>query len=191
MPDYPPATPALHVTEPSLAVQSSGGMPTVVEDDKKDVPWNVEEEITYEQVKRWSEDTESGVILIDVREAPDFESGHILNSKNLPLSIFEQALSKDQGPFEGALLVHDRCAMRPTSPNLGCVILAVDFMRTYGFPKPGIEEKIVLYCRSGRRSTIAADLASGAGFSRVRNYKGSWLEYEAKSGVQAGAAKSA
>ncbi|KDE09435.1 hypothetical protein MVLG_00338 [Microbotryum lychnidis-dioicae p1A1 Lamole] len=153
MPDYPPA----------LAVQSSGGMPTVVEDDKKDVPWNVEEEITYEQVKRWSEDTESGVILIDVREAPDFESGHILNSKNLPLSIFEQALSKDQ----------------------------VDFMRTYGFPKPGIEEKIVLYCRSGRRSTIAADLASGAGFSRVRNYTGSWLEYEAKSGVQAGAAKSA
>ncbi|SCV71572.1 BQ2448_3160 [Microbotryum intermedium] len=137
-------------------------MPFSLENDTKDMVWNLEEEITYEQVKGWSEDPESGIMIIDVREALDFETGHIPNSKNLPLTIFEQSLSKDQ----------------------------VDFVRTYGFPRPGLEDKIVLYCRSGRRSTIAADLARGAGFSRVRNYKGSWLEYEAKSGAQAGAAKS-
>lgn len=41
------------------------------------------------------------------------------------------------------------------------------------------EEEIVLICRSGRRSAVAAELLAGMGFRRVMNMVGGMLAYTA------------
>lgn len=49
-----------------------------------------------------------------------------------------------------------------------------------GFKKFGKDDEVIFYCRSGRRSGLAFDLARQLGYSGARNYSGSWLDYEAK-----------
>ena len=41
------------------------------------------------------------------------------------------------------------------------------------------DKQVVLYCRSGRRTTIAADTLRRAGFSDLAHLEGDWLEWEA------------
>lgn len=41
------------------------------------------------------------------------------------------------------------------------------------------DTEIVFYCRSGRRSAIACEMAEGLGFRKVANYEGSWLDWTA------------
>lgn len=74
--------------------------------------------------------------------------GSIPSAVNIPLSNFEKALSLDGG----------------------------DFQKTYGFRKPQQNQKIIVYCKAGKRSGTALGLAKGQGFSNVRNYAGSWLD---------------
>ncbi|KAJ3411564.1 hypothetical protein HDV05_002033 [Chytridiales sp. JEL 0842] len=54
------------------------------------------------------------------------------------------------------------------------------FEKLYKFPLPGLDDNIVFYCRSGKRSTVATELARKLGYTRVRNYVGSWLEWSDK-----------
>ena len=42
------------------------------------------------------------------------------------------------------------------------------------------DKEVVLYCRSGRRTAIAAQALSGAGFSKLRHLEGDWLAWEAE-----------
>jgi len=42
------------------------------------------------------------------------------------------------------------------------------------------DKEVVLYCRSGRRSAIAAETLRGAGFSKLRHLEGDWLAWEAE-----------
>ncbi len=37
---------------------------------------------------------------------------------------------------------------------------------------------MIFYCRSGKRSAAAAELAGERGYKSVRNYKGSWLGWQ-------------
>lgn len=73
-----------------------------------------------------------------------------------------------------------------------------DFLRAYAFRKPSKQQPIILYCRSGKRSETALDLAKKRGYSKyvsasltcthivepignsARNYQGSWLDWSAK-----------
>ncbi|XP_071055440.1 rhodanese domain-containing protein CG4456-like isoform X2 [Onthophagus taurus] len=41
-----------------------------------------------------------------------------------------------------------------------------------------LETPIVFTCRSGRRAGLAQEIAWKLGFKNVKNYKGSWLEWE-------------
>ncbi|MBW0541860.1 hypothetical protein O181_081575 [Austropuccinia psidii MF-1] len=89
------------------------------------------------------------VLLIDVREEPEVIQGNIPSSVNLPLSNFEKLLE-----------------LHPD-----------DFTKTTGFFKPNLNQKLILYCRSGVRSSKALEIAKLKGYKNVRNFKGSWLDW--------------
>lgn len=39
------------------------------------------------------------------------------------------------------------------------------------------QKRVVVYCRSGKRSMVGAELLEGAGFKNVTSMDGGWLEY--------------
>jgi rhodanese-related sulfurtransferase len=55
-----------------------------------------------------------------------------------------------------------------------------EFKNTYGFEKPSYNDRIVVYCRSGKRSEMAQTILQGRGYSNVLNYSGSALDWHGK-----------
>jgi len=108
--------------------------------------------VTYEQVKPLAYQPTDDVLIVDVREPDEVIQGNIPSSVNLPLSTFSQALD-----------------MHPD-----------DFRKIHGFGKPSTQQAMIFYCRSGKRSATAVDLATKKGFKNTRNYEGSWLDWSAK-----------
>lgn len=51
-----------------------------------------------------------------------------------------------------------------------------------GFQKPPVGDEVVFYCKAGVRSSSAAALAQQAGYERVGEYRGSWLEWVKEGG---------
>lgn len=112
--------------------------------------------------------------MIDVRERDEVLQGMIPSAVNLPLSGLSGALHLDGEKFK----------------------------ETYGFQKPGLDQEIVFYCRSGMRSSSASDVARRNGYKKyissptfgqpvlipcppsILNYKGSWLDWKAREGGQ-------
>ncbi|KAI8453563.1 Rhodanese-like domain-containing protein, partial [Phakopsora pachyrhizi] len=84
---------------------------------------------------------------LDVREQDEVIQGNIPSSVNLPLSNYEKSLD-----------LHDD-----------------DFKSLNSFKKPVKDQKIVVYCRSGKRSQTAVEIGRLKGFKRMRSYKGSWV----------------
>ena len=95
--------------------------------------------------------------------------------------------------------------MIPSAVNLPLSILpeslntpAEFFQEKYGFPKPLKIQEITFYCRSGKRSASACDIAKRNGYTKyvaflylmwlvmtfrsLYNYEGSWLEWVSKEG---------
>ena len=68
-------------------------------------------------------------MILDVRELAEIQQGNIPSSLPLPLSLLEDSLKLDPLGWESKL----------------------------GFRKPGRDQPIVLYCRSGKRSQSAMD----------------------------------
>jgi rhodanese-related sulfurtransferase len=52
-----------------------------------------------------------------------------------------------------------------------------EFESTYGFRKPGVEDPLVFYCRSGKRSGLAASIAEKLGYKEIYDYSGSWIDW--------------
>ena len=110
--------------------------------------------------------------MIDVREPDEVLQGSIPSSVNLPLTVLPTALG-----------------MPP-----------VEFKEKFGFEKPRKDQEVTFYCRSGKRSTTASDVAKRNGYTRyvlitfcawvvscssmlsVLNYKGSWLDWVEREG---------
>ncbi|KDR84762.1 hypothetical protein GALMADRAFT_52340, partial [Galerina marginata CBS 339.88] len=90
--------------------------------------------------------------IIDVREPDEVIQGMIPSAVNLPLSVLGGALQDNANVF----------------------------LEKYGFQKPLPEQEVIFYCRSGMRSSTATDVAKRNGYTNMRNYKGSWLEWTAK-----------
>lgn len=90
----------------------------------------------------------------------------------------------------------------PSSVNLPLSVLANSlnlnpqaFHSQHGFEKPGKAQEVVFYCRSGKRSASACDIARRNGYEKwvflsfdmflhtnkclhsVLNYEGSWLDW--------------
>ncbi|KAI0314989.1 Rhodanese-like protein [Amylostereum chailletii] len=118
---------------------------------KKD--WNTPI-LTYEEVKKRSEQPSDNAYLIDVREPDEVIQGSIPSSVNLPLTILSGSLNMPAELFE----------------------------KKFGWNKPQPEQEIVFYCRSGKRSASAGDIARRNGYQNVLNYEGSWLDWVSKEG---------
>jgi len=89
-----------------------------------------------------------------VREPGEFAAGAIPSAVNIPLASQPDAL----------------------------FLPADEFEERFGFAKPDVDEhEVVFYCKAGVRSAAAARLAGQAGYARVGEYKGSWLDWEKRS----------
>ncbi|EJD04041.1 endoplasmic reticulum protein [Fomitiporia mediterranea MF3/22] len=108
--------------------------------------------LSYEQVKPRTEQPSPNAYLIDVREPDEVILGSIPSSVNVPLTGFAESLH-----------------LNP-----------VAFKEKFGFEKPKRNQEIVFYCRSGKRSATAADMAKKHGYTKVFNYEGSWLDWTAR-----------
>ncbi|EAT42597.1 AAEL005890-PA [Aedes aegypti] len=96
------------------------------------------------------------VLLIDVRRPDELAgTGTIPTSINIPLDIVEEELKLAPKQFESK----------------------------YGRPKPAYDSPIIFSCRSGIRAGNAAYIADTLGFTNVKNYVGSWLDYAEKNGL--------
>ncbi|CUA77474.1 hypothetical protein RSOLAG22IIIB_02489 [Rhizoctonia solani] len=115
-------------------------------------------EVTYEELKPRTEQPEADAYLIDVRELDEIAQGSIPSSVPLPLSVFAEALRAPED----------------------------EFRNKHGFKKPTVNQEIIVYCRSGKRSATAADIANKYGYTNVKNYSGSWLDWSKREGENRG-----
>lgn len=111
---------------------------------------------TFAEIQSLTQSPSPHRILIDVRELNELkDSGRIPTALNLPLK---------------------------TSPDF-MFLDAEEFEDRFGRPRPGNEDEVIFYCRSGVRSKAAAELAKQAGFgATVSEFPGSWLEWEKNGG---------
>ncbi|KAG0256049.1 hypothetical protein BG011_004770 [Mortierella polycephala] len=110
------------------------------------------EVVTFEEIDTLVQKKDKDVILIDVREANEVAQGVIPTSRHVPLGNIQEALSLPDKEFEAR----------------------------FGFKKFNKDDEVIFYCRSGKRSGMAFDMAKQLGYNGARNYSGSWLDYEAK-----------
>ncbi|KAF2262165.1 Rhodanese-like protein, partial [Lojkania enalia] len=93
-------------------------------------------------------------ILIDVREPSEYLESAIPTALNIPITSHPDAL----------LLPPD------------------EFQDRFGFEKPPVTKEVVFYCKAGVRSRAAGVLARQAGYERVGEYRGSFLEWVDRGG---------
>ncbi|KAI0670112.1 Rhodanese-like protein [Trametes maxima] len=115
--------------------------------------------ITYEELKPKTLQPSANKYLIDVREPDEVLQGSIPSAVNLPLSVLPSALH--------------------LSP--------AEFKEKFGFEKPRHDQEVTFYCRSGKRSTTASDVAKRNGYTNILNYTGSWLDWTEREGKKAAA----
>lgn len=58
-----------------------------------------------------------------------------------------------------------------------------EFEDQFGFAKPPVSREVVFYCKAGVRSSAAAAIARHAGYEKVGEYRGSWLDWKRKGGI--------
>ncbi|CDR88797.1 uncharacterized protein SPSC_05629 [Sporisorium scitamineum] len=115
----------------------------------KDTAWQSKGVVKYSELKPETESPSGEITIIDVREPDEVAQGIIPSAVNVPLSQFQKAFSASGG----------------------------DFVRDFAFNRPGYDDKVVFYCRSGKRSQQALEYARKNGWWNVRNYEGSWLDW--------------
>ncbi|CCM02198.1 uncharacterized protein FIBRA_04278 [Fibroporia radiculosa] len=111
--------------------------------------------VSYEELKPLTLQPSPDKYLIDVREPDEVRLGSIPSAVNLPLSVLSGSLHLDP----------------------------VIFQERFGFQKPGRDQDIVFYCRSGKRAFTACDIAKRNGYTKLANYEGSWLDWTAREGT--------
>lgn len=111
--------------------------------------------VYYDEIKDLPNHPEK--LLIDVREPQELsETGKIPSSINIPLGDVVKALSV-------------------TSDD--------KFKTLYGKEKPENSSYIIFHCMGGKRSQMASESAVALGFTNVKNYKGSWLDWAEHEGL--------
>ncbi|CAO3564526.1 unnamed protein product [Mortierella alpina] len=111
------------------------------------------EEATFEEIEALTRQPNRKVPLIDVREPAEVALGIIPTAHPIPLASLQHAL---------------------------VALTEQEFERAYGFKRFGKDEEAIFYCRSGRRSRLAFHEARELGYSKVRHFPGSWIEWEAR-----------
>ncbi|KAF5984712.1 heat shock 67B2 [Fusarium coicis] len=111
---------------------------------------------SFEDIKNHVEKSDPGdVVLIDVREPVELlETGKIPGAINIPITSAAQSFHISEEDFEDM----------------------------YGFQRPAKNKELVFYCKAGVRARAAAQLAHYAGWDKIGDYAGSWLDWEAQKG---------
>jgi rhodanese-related sulfurtransferase len=102
-----------------------------------DTAWASKGAISYSELKKLTQAPPPDITLIDVREPDEVASGIIPSAVNVPLSRFAEAFN----PMKGA-----------------------DFRRDFAFDRPQFGDKLIFYCRSGKRSQTALETAKKNGW---------------------------
>lgn len=103
----------------------------------KDTSWVNKGDVTYKELKPITQAPTGQETIIDVREPDEVQAGIIPSAVNVPLSSFAKAFDKNGG---------------------------VDFEKQFAFARPGFDDKLIFYCRSGKRSQQALELAQKNGW---------------------------
>ncbi|KKY34149.1 putative rhodanese domain containing protein [Diaporthe ampelina] len=110
---------------------------------------------SFEDIQKLTQESKRNVVIVDVREPGELKStGHVPGAVNIPVTS------------------------QPDSFH----IAEEDFEDRFGYPRPAKDQEVVFYCKAGVRSRAAAGLAKDAGWSRVGEYPGSWLDWAEKGG---------
>lgn len=105
--------------------------------------------------KSTTADGRSKAIFVDVREPEEIlQTGRIPSAVNIPVTSAIQSFH-----------------MAPD-----------DFLDLYGFEKPAPSDHLIMYCKAGIRARTAAGLAQHAGYEKVSEYPGSWLDWAENKG---------
>lgn len=114
---------------------------------------------SFSEVSALSANPTSDKVLIDTREPGELQTtGTIPGSINIPVS------SQPDSFF----------------------LTAEEFEDRYGFERPSKETEVIFFCKAGVRSRVAAGLAREAGWEKVGEYPGSWLDWEKQGGETGG-----
>ncbi|KAG8167909.1 hypothetical protein KVR01_003598 [Diaporthe batatas] len=110
---------------------------------------------SFEEVQKLTQEAEPSVLVVDVREPGELKStGRVPGAVNIPVTSQPDSFHISEEEFE------DR----------------------FGYPRPAKDQEVVFYCKAGVRSRAAAGLAKDAGWSKVGEYPGSWLDWAEKGG---------
>ncbi|KAK7441650.1 rhodanese-like domain-containing protein [Colletotrichum acutatum] len=109
---------------------------------------------------------------------------HQISANGSKIWDFEQMAELAKDP--GNVVIVGRI---PTALNIpvatapeSFLIADEDFEDRYGYPRPSKDTELVFYCKAGVRSRALATLARDAGWSKVGEYPGSWLDWAKKGG---------
>ncbi|KAF5377556.1 hypothetical protein D9615_005205 [Tricholomella constricta] len=142
-------------SKPPLTPEQRARKAALERSDDLQRDWDAKE-ITYAELKPRTNSPTPDTYLIDVREPDEVIQGMIPSAVNLPLSELGNSLHLSR----------------------------VAFLEKHSFEKPMKNQQLIFYCRSGKRSTTASDVAKRNGFTNILNYKGSWLEWVEKENKQ-------
>ncbi|EHA52090.1 hypothetical protein MGG_06046 [Pyricularia oryzae 70-15] len=110
--------------------------------------------LTFDQVERHvldiNEGADTNTVIIDVREPHELKTtGRIPSAVNIPITSHPDSFH----------------------------IPADEFRLRFGFDRPALDKKLIVYCKAGVRSRAAKAMALDAGFEHVHDYPGSWLDW--------------
>lgn len=88
------------------------------------------------------------ILLVDVRESNEFNAGYIPGAVNIPRGVLEFKID-NEAFWEAAMLY-----------------------------MPLKDEEIILYCKKGKRSILAADALQKLGYTNVTYLEGGWKNWE-------------
>ncbi|KAK4145885.1 Rhodanese-like domain-containing protein [Dichotomopilus funicola] len=100
----------------------------------------------------------------------------VTNTLAFYLDVREPNELKESGFIPGAINIP--VSSTPDSFH----ITAEEFEDRFGYSRPPTDAEVVFYCRAGVRSRAAANLAKDAGWEKVGEYPGSWLDWAGKGG---------
>lgn len=111
---------------------------------------NISFTVDYNGVLQAQQD--DNVLIIDVREQSEInETGKLPGSIHIPMGDVTSTLGK---------------------------LSEEDFKKKYNKTKPHEDTKIILSCRSGKRSGMVQEELKKQGYENVYNYMGGWLDWE-------------
>ncbi|KAI1765493.1 Rhodanese-like protein [Hypoxylon sp. FL1150] len=130
---------------------------------------------------RWSSDTPAGTKIWSFEEIQALTSNPDTPDSTKPKILLidsrEPSELAQTGRIPGALNVP--VASAPDSFH----VPTDEFEMRYGTPRPDPDEtELVFYCKAGVRSRAAATIAREAGYKKVGEYPGSWVDWVGKGG---------